>query len=186
MNWSEYKELSEKTLSTQFHCDDKKIELLLHAVMGILTELDELSDWKDDINRREEIADSFWYLALLDRTLNLNLDFDNYDLENLSKYGIENDKLVLTLFKKTSFLLDILKKKIYYDKKIDYDKISEISIEIHGILYLFCKLNRVDIYEILEKNINKLRIRYGEKFSTDKAINRDLDKEREELSKYIK
>jgi len=44
MNWSEYKELSEKTLSTQFHCDDKKIELLLHAVMGILTELDELSD----------------------------------------------------------------------------------------------------------------------------------------------
>jgi len=81
MNWSEYKELSEKTLSTQFHCDDKKIELLLHAVMGILTELDELSDWKDDINRREEIADSFWYLALLDRTLNLNLDFDNIKLE---------------------------------------------------------------------------------------------------------
>jgi NTP pyrophosphatase (non-canonical NTP hydrolase) len=32
--------------------------------------------------------------------------------------------------------------------------------------------------KIMETNIQKLRARYGEKFSSEKAINRDLDKER--------
>ena len=56
MNWNEYKELSEKTLSTEFHCG-KQAENLLHGVIGIITELDELLDWNDEVNKKEEVAD---------------------------------------------------------------------------------------------------------------------------------
>jgi hypothetical protein len=43
MNLQEYIELSEKTLSNEFH-SDKKMEKILHAVMGSLTEIEELLD----------------------------------------------------------------------------------------------------------------------------------------------
>ena len=45
MNWKEYLELSEKTLSTEFH-HDPQTRNLLHAVTGILTEIDELLENK--------------------------------------------------------------------------------------------------------------------------------------------
>ena len=43
--------------------------------------------------------------------------------------------------------------------------------------------NELDIPfdDIMEKNIAKLKARYGDKFSEHRATNRDLDKEREAL-----
>lgn len=41
-----------------------------------------------------------------------------------------------------------------------------------------CNINKWDLREILETNINKLEARYPEKFSNELAINRDLSKER--------
>jgi hypothetical protein len=38
-----------------------------------------------------------------------------------------------------------------------------------------------DFYQSLTNNINKLMVRYPEKFDTDKAINRDLETERKRL-----
>ena len=94
MNWSEYKILSEKTLSSQFHCD-KQDELLLHAVSGVLTELEELTDWNgDEVNKKEEVADSFWYVAILDRVLELNLEIPKI---TTTKVQITNDKLIKRL-----------------------------------------------------------------------------------------
>ena len=56
MNWNEYRTLSEKTMSTEFHCG-RQVENLLHGVSGILTELDELLNWGDESNKKEEVAD---------------------------------------------------------------------------------------------------------------------------------
>jgi hypothetical protein len=39
----------------------------------------------------------------------------------------------------------------------------------------------IDIKESFDINIKKLKARYGEKFSSDKAINRDLETERKIL-----
>ena len=76
MKWNEYLELSEKTLSTQFNCEEKE-QLLLHAVMGILTEVEELLDNHishgdkeanlDPTNILEEVGDVTWYLAIIGR-----------------------------------------------------------------------------------------------------------------------
>jgi NTP pyrophosphatase (non-canonical NTP hydrolase) len=76
MNWNEYLELSEKTLSTQFNCDEKE-QKVLHAVIGILTEVEELLDnhigeTQDFTNILEEAGDITWYLAIIGREYQLD------------------------------------------------------------------------------------------------------------------
>jgi len=49
--------------------------------------------------------------------------------------------------------------------------------------YMNCyDLNTEEIFDI---NIQKLKARYGDKFSSERAINRDLETERKILSKEI-
>lgn len=177
MNWSEYKELSEKTLSTEFHCG-KQTENLLHGVIGILTEIDELMSWNDDVNRKEEVADIFWYIALLDRELELNLEIQDFDKEFSQ---LSNEALVLKSLSLTLSQLDILKKKLYYNKNIELEDFSNKTKEIFELMCVFCHHNQIDVMDILDKNISKLKARYGNKFNSDKAINRDLSKERQIL-----
>ena len=42
----------------------------------------------------------------------------------------------------------------------------------------YCYQYNTNIGDILDKNIAKLKARYGDKFSSDRAINRDLETER--------
>ena len=179
MEWNEYKILSEKTLSTQFHCE-KRDELLLHGVSGVITELEELLGWNDEVNKKEEVADVFWYIALLDRELSLHLKVP----KNQKGYSqITNDTLIIQSFKSSSILLDFLKKKLFYNKTIDIDIFSNYTRNLFQSMCIFCYVNDINIESILDTNIEKLKVRYGEKFSSDRAINRDLEKERMILEK---
>lgn len=186
MNWIEYLPLAEKTISTQFNCEDDFHQKILHAVIGSLTEVEEiLENYEDnklitDVNKQgsiaEESADIFWYLSILFREL--NIENYNYDLENKS----DNPFNTLLSFTKASLrFLDLLKKKIYYNKEIDTNVMVELSIQMHALLTYYCEQYNTDIDMILEKNINKLKARYGDKFTSEKAINRDLEIEKEIL-----
>ena len=179
MEWNEYKVLSEKTLSTEFHCG-KQVENLLHGVSGVITELEELLGWNDEVNKKEEVADVFWYIALLDRELNLNLEIPNYEKEIIQ---LTNQTLIIQSFKTSSLLLDFLKKKLFYNKNIDLDVFSKESKNLFETMCTFCKVNNINVKSILDTNIEKLKARYGEKFSSDRAINRNLEKERMILEK---
>jgi hypothetical protein len=55
--------------------------------------------------------------------------------------------------------------------------ISSLMIKI----YILSTYLNFDFYQSLTNNINKLMVRYPEKFDTDKAINRDLETERKRL-----
>jgi len=175
MNWSDYKELSEKTLSTEFHCG-KQTENLLHGVVGILTELEELMDWNDEVNKKEEVADVFWYIALLDRELNLQLQIPKLNDNNF--FQLKNETLILQTIKSSCSALDHLKKKLFYNKQIDIEKLSKNVSYIFETMCIFCLLNKIDIEKILESNINKLRARFGDKFTSERALNRDIKLER--------
>jgi len=175
MNFEEYKILSEKTLSTEFHCT-KKEELLLHAVIGILTEVDELldnelSETVDNTNKGEEIADGAWYFAIIAREYNLTI------MENVTTC-LSPFEILLNITQKTLKLLDFLKKKLYYNKPINDDLFIQYSKEIISLFLSYATSYDVKIEDVLDTNIAKLKARYGEKFSSERAINRDLDKER--------
>jgi NTP pyrophosphatase (non-canonical NTP hydrolase) len=183
MNWIEYKELSEKTLSTEFHCDEKKIELLLHAVVGILTETEELLDnhliQQDKTNILEEIGDITWYLAIIGREYNMDFPTD------LPLSNEDPMKIVVSIIKQTCKLLDMLKKKLFYNKSINDELFKQITTLVMILTQSYMNYYSIDIKGSFDINISKLKSRYGSKFSSDKAINRDLETERKILEGEI-
>ena len=184
MNWSEYLPLAEKTLSTQFNCEDEFHQKLLHAIVGSLTEVEEiLENYSDgelitDINQQgsigEEVADAAWYISILFRELNIKeteLDLSNFKTD-------KPFNTLLSFLKVSLKFLDLLKKKIYYGKEISREVMVDLSQKMYSLILHYAQSNGSNFSEILDKNIDKLKARYGEKFTSEKAINRDLEVER--------
>jgi hypothetical protein len=66
---------------------------------------------------------------------------------------------------------------------MNIEVVKKLSINMFYLLNYYCEKNNTNVSDILDKNINKLKARYGEKFSSERAINRDLETEREILEK---
>ena len=77
--------------------------------------------------------------------------------------------------------MDMIKKHVYYGKELDLVNLHEEIGDLMWYVALICSACNFDLSDIMEKNIEKLRARYGEKFSEERAINRDLNKERKIL-----
>lgn len=78
-------------------------------------------------------------------------------------------------------ILDSLKKVIYYGQPLDKTNLIEEMGDIFYYLAMMSRVLNVSFEEIMAINIEKLKARYGDKFTEDKALNRDLDKERKIL-----
>lgn len=81
----------------------------------------------------------------------------------------------------TGEFLDALKKSIYYGKELDRVNLKE---ELGDLLwYIAIAMDELDtdFDTEMQRNIEKLKERYGEKFSEYSAENRDLNKERKIL-----
>ena len=167
---------------------------LTHMVLGMNSELSELEDAfekNDFINVIEEICDYQWYLANYCSLVKFNFGFfDNVpwkvgDDGALSMIkGVDTTlKCIQKLYYLTSKLQDLVKKNIAYSKpilrEVEIEYISLIQEEFQKI----CILENLDINKGLENNINKLKIRYPDKFTQEAAINRNLEAERIELEK---
>lgn len=176
MNWSEYLQLSEKTLSLEFH-HEEQTRNLLHAIMGILTEMDELFENKigeeDITNIQEEVGDVCWYLAILGREIQLD-----YRQVIIKDKVSDPQECILKIIKICLKLLDPLKKKLYYNKSIDMTTFKTLTTLLMLNLSDYANYYEINLENCFEQNIAKLKARYGEKFSSDKAINRDLETER--------
>lgn len=77
--------------------------------------------------------------------------------------------------------LDALKKQIFYGKELDRVNLAE---EL-GDLFWYCAIISdelgVPFANIMETNIKKLKARYGDRFTEEKAEKRDLQTERQIL-----
>lgn len=76
---------------------------------------------------------------------------------------------------------DALKKHIFYDKELDETNLKEELGDILWYIGTVCERMGWSMEDVAKTNIEKLRARYPEKFSQEKAENRDLDREREVL-----
>lgn len=91
--------------------------------------------------------------------------------------------MVLGMQTEVAEIADVYKKHIAYGKELDLTNIKE---EIGDALWYFanlCNMRGWDMRDIMATNIAKLEARYEKGFTSEKAINRDLDKEREILEK---
>ena len=70
-------------------------------------------------------------------------------------------------------LQDMLKKHLIYGKALDITNVIEECGDI--LWYVALALGAIDttLEECMERNINKLRIRFPGKFSNERALNRD-------------
>ena len=74
--------------------------------------------------------------------------------------------------------LDALKKHIFYGKELDRVNLKEEMGDLFWYLAIACDELNVEFEPLMETNIAKLKARYGEKFSEQRAENRDLGTER--------
>lgn len=78
-------------------------------------------------------------------------------------------------------LLDAFKKSIYYGRELNVLNVGEEIADILWYLHNLCNLLNLDIEQLMENNIKKLRVRFPEKFTTELAFERNLDEEEEAL-----
>jgi NTP pyrophosphatase (non-canonical NTP hydrolase) len=202
MNFKEYALLSANTNLKDSTVDND----LEHTAYGLMTEIGELVDALkrerfynkklDLVNVVEEVGDVYWYLALgylaLEKIRGQVVDMDQHEalmqndefvdlrkLYDLSDATAKQRALVGVLsvgMREASSMLEII-----ITSPIDTSRIMEILLEVSNSLNFFCLLQDLSVANAREANIKKLKARYPEGFSTQKALNRDLDAEREVL-----
>jgi len=100
-------------------------------------------------------------------------------------YSAEHNMMVaraihgcLGLMSEVGEVADALKKHIIYDRALDEINIMEESGDISWYQALILSAVKKGMQEALDKNIAKLKQRFGDKFDYDAVINRDLAAER--------
>ncbi len=181
---AEYQQLASRT------CPDLGTpgENALHMQLGIITEIGETLDifkkkhaYKKEIdlvNLGEELADQLWYVSNNALQRNVNV-FDALTLEAITTIVEDNFIIPSTEARKIHTTIGILlglNASTLNMEKFDY-------VNYVASVYAICKIWKLDLLQILTNNINKLKVRYPDKFDEEKAANRDLKAERKELEK---
>lgn len=172
--------------------DSRNIRLL-HGAIGLASELAEMREMVsgkelDAVNLKEEAGDMFWYMGIMVDELKVNPEsvFSDGLISSLGIKDPDTQKDMLSnavdnMTKNIGNAVDLLKKAVIYGKPLDEAKlVSRLSALDHNIseaLYLF----GIKPSDARARNIEKLRARYGEKFSAADALERDLAKERKIL-----
>jgi NTP pyrophosphatase (non-canonical NTP hydrolase) len=78
-------------------------------------------------------------------------------------------------------LQDMVKKHLIYDKQFDRVNVLEEAGDVMWYLALALDACGFTMSEAMERNIAKLRARFPEKFTSEKALHRDLGAERDAL-----
>ena len=168
---------------------------LLHAAMGISTEVGELIYPSDTINVTEELGDLCWYVsigvaALRDSGVQVSWDdFIHADIDEIlsdTAYMASQtyEAHIRSLVVYSSEFLDMAKKYMFYGRELNTtDTIDVLRRIVHGVITCIMCMNihrtvHVTIEDVWETNIEKLRKRYGDKFTEGAANHRDLEAER--------
>lgn len=156
---------------------------MLHGLMGMCTEAGEFIDALkrhlyygkelDTVNLLEEVGDLCWYLAIICDVMDLNFE------EEVDKAMALNDD---TECRPLLFVASEL-------NAVCGGNLVTMTTQgqPHVVTPLFVLIDELidelegSWTEICDKNIAKLKARYGEKFDAHKALNRDTDAEREIL-----
>jgi len=146
---------------------------VLHGAMGICTEVIEFRtsfEEGDDKNVRQELGDIFWYIAETCRGIGITMNDLDFTL------GVSMNS-VDTLVEKAGELLDQAKRIVFYNTSIDKEKINDLLNILCTELQAIIDDYGYDLEELLDQNIQKLRIRFPHSFDAEKAVNRDVAKE---------
>ena len=104
-------------------------------------------------------------------------------LPTLESPIMDDMHMILGMQTEIAEIADTYKKHIAYGEELDLVNIKEELGDAMWYIANLCNLHGWDLCDLLDTNIKKLEARYPEKFTTEKALNRDLIKERKILEK---
>ena len=141
----------------------------LHMELGVLTEIGEVLDvFKkniaynkpiDYVNLGEELSDISWYLCNQATFRNLEVNFEHFKAD----YKITSQDEVL------EYLM--------------YPDLNNTNFTLSFNIMKIAEFYNLDFEKLLDNNINKLLVRFPDKFTEEAANNRNLEAERVELEK---
>ena len=184
MNIERYQQLTQRTLP-----DLGTYNLnIAHMIFGLNSEMNELYDAKDSVNAGEELSDTAWYISNYANFTGLKLNkiyYFSIQKKNVKWYFTRlfssKKSLLIKLGAAISKLTDLEKKELAYKKQVDAEKrqvmVKDILIALDNCYQYF----NINVLDSLQKNIDKLKARYPEKFTEELANNRNLDLERKIL-----
>ncbi len=184
---SQYVQDSLRTKSANFQPDSIHPDLI-HAILGIQTQSAQLlqaakKDRIDEINVAEQIGDICWYLAIAYAHFGTVMN-DNYYVQPKISQAYLNTQInerVANLNILSGKLIDILKRSMYYGKGKETPSIKNIESIIDEVWIQCVNLASdigYNIDDIMNTNINKLKTRFPDKFSTQNVFNRNLQAQR--------
>jgi NTP pyrophosphatase (non-canonical NTP hydrolase) len=115
-------------------------------------------------------------------------DFVRLSHKDGTPYDAEHNMMVarsihacLGLMSEVGEVADALKKHLIYDRALDQINVMEESGDVSWYLALLLSAVKRTMQEAMDKNIAKLKQRFGDKFDYDAATKRDLVAERKIL-----
>lgn len=162
-----------------------------HMWLGFITESGEILDvmkknlaYKKDVdvvNIGEEVADTMWYIANAANFDGMVLPDDVATVGEMWVGLLEIYKPFIDITERTTEV------KVNFSIKFYKDFLAQahmMTTDEHLVaIKFFSDFWEFDFYQLLTNNIEKLQVRYPEKFTEEAALNRDLDAEREVLEK---
>lgn len=164
---------------------------LIHACAGISSELaeliqlsEEVEEKIDRVNLMEELGDILWYIGVASDALGAvddiagetpysGVKMDDTDLHE------SIDAFISAVGEISGLLVDkAIKKNIFYGKPFNAQPIIEHLRHIHQNVKYLLENAGYTLEQARERNIAKLKARYGEKFTEAAALERNLAAER--------
>lgn len=201
MNFEDYSKEAIKTASTNGELLLSRLEAphklnLLHAALGMASEAGEVLEWAaapsvlPESELVAELGDCLWFM-------NLAVHRYQFDLEHLVKVAaaladeyyepeviFENVDIASEMLSiSAGTVCNLVKASIFYGRVIEPEFVLHAAGEYLAGIILCCRALKITLEEVMDKNIAKLRARYGEAFSEERANSRDLKKEQTAYTK---
>ena len=179
-----------------FYCGGKNLNSrLVHGAIGLITEAGEFLDSlkktlfyekdKDDLNLKEEVSDMMWYVAIL-------CDVMGWDMEDLAFKAL----IVADLDMKVDFKASDteFEGRLLFSGKDMCEAASEfLGLVLSGAIEEYLQSKLIEVLRAMgillhfldssfedeaQRNHDKLKIRYPEKFTSEAALNRNIEAEK--------
>lgn len=111
-------------------------------------------------------------------------NFDKSPTYLMSKHQLELLHASMGMVTEAAEFMDQMKRHVIYGAELDHTNLKEELGDMLWYIALAMRVTGTDFEAEMTRNIEKLKKRFPDKFTTDKALNRDLDVERETLEAH--
>lgn len=171
MNFEEYKELSEKTLVAEDHSASVSPSDLEEGVVDSI----ESAQFLDTLKKAVFYGKIHPTLVIREGEKPLSLTPEQSLLLHSS----------LGLVTEANEILEAVYAHIFKGVELDYVNILEEIGDLQWYAAIPLRIKGASMETVLNANIEKLKARYGEKFTSEKAVKRDLVSEKQVLEETL-